>query len=56
MITKVGDQLIDSTNALGAVVQSHAPADTVSVNYVVPSGDTRTAQVTLGQDELQKSS
>jgi putative serine protease PepD len=56
VITKVGDQLIDSINALGAAVQSHAPADTVSVNYVVPSGDTRTAQVTLGPDGGQHSS
>jgi putative serine protease PepD len=56
VITKVGDQLIDSANALGAAVQSHAPADTVSVNYVVPSGDTHTAQVTLGTDGGQQSS
>ncbi|MDT5131572.1 MAG: putative serine protease PepD, partial [Mycobacterium sp.] len=55
VITKVGDQVIDSTNALTAAVQSHAPADTVSVNYVIPSGDTRTAQVTLGTDELRQS-
>jgi putative serine protease PepD len=56
VITKVGDQPIGSANALGAAVQSHAPADTVSVNYVVPAGDTRTAQVRLGPDGGQQSS
>jgi putative serine protease PepD len=56
VITKVGDQLIDGANALGAAVQSHAPADTVSVNYVVPSGGTRTAELTLGPDGGQQSS
>ena len=56
MITKVEDQVIDSADALGAAVLSHPPADTVSVNYVVPSGDTLTAQVTLGTDGGQQSS
>ena len=56
VITKVDGQVIDSANALGAAVLSHPPADAVSVNYAVPSGDTRTAQVTLGTDELQQSS
>src|SRR4029077_16257916 len=56
VITKVGDQLISSADALGAAVQSHAPADTVSVNYVVPGGAARTAQVTLGPDGGQQSS
>jgi putative serine protease PepD len=56
VITKIGDQVIDSANALAAAVQSHAPADTVGVNYVVPSGGTRSAQVTLGTDGVQQSS
>jgi putative serine protease PepD len=56
VITKVDGQVIDSADALGAAVLSHPPADAVSVNYAVPSGDTRTAQVTLGTDELQQSS
>jgi putative serine protease PepD len=56
VITKVDGQLIDSADALGAVVLSHPPADEVSVNYVAPAGDTRTAHITLGTDEGQQSS
>lgn len=56
VITKVGDQVIDSETALGAAVQSHAPGDAVGVNYVVPSGGTRISQVTLGTDGVQRSS
>ena len=56
VITKVDDQVIDSADAVGAAVLSHPPEDAVSVNYVVPSGDTRTAHVTLGTDGEQQSS
>jgi putative serine protease PepD len=56
VITKVDDQVIDSADALGAVVLSHPPADEVSVNYVGPAGDTRTARVTLGTVGAQQSS
>jgi putative serine protease PepD len=56
VITKVDGQVIDNADALGAVVLSHPPADEVSVNYVAPEGDTRTAHITLGSDEGQQSS
>ena len=56
VITKVDDQVIDSADALGAAVLSHPPGDAVSVNYVVPSGDTLTVQVTLGTDGGPQSS
>ena len=56
VITKVDGQVIDNADALGAVVLPHPPADEVSVNYVAPEGDTRTAHITLGSDEGQQSS
>jgi putative serine protease PepD len=56
VITKVNDQVIDSADALGAVVLSHPPTDEVTVNYVAPAGDTRTVHVTLGTDAGQQSS
>jgi putative serine protease PepD len=56
VITKVDEQVIDGADALGAVVLSHPPADEVSVNYVGPAGDTRTARVTLATDGGQPSS
>jgi putative serine protease PepD len=48
VVTRVDDQVIDSVDALGAAVLSHPPTDTVSVSFITPSGDTRTANVTLG--------
>ncbi|MDT5207836.1 MAG: putative serine protease PepD [Mycobacterium sp.] len=56
VVTRVDDQVIDSADALGAAVLSHPPADTVSVNYIAPTGDTRTAHITLGTDGGQQSS
>jgi putative serine protease PepD len=47
VITKLGDQRIDSANALVASVRSHAPGDTVAVTYLRNSRST-TVQVTLG--------
>jgi putative serine protease PepD len=56
VVTRVDDQVIDSADALGAAVLSHPPADMVSVNYIAPTGDARTAHVTLGTDGGQQSS
>jgi putative serine protease PepD len=56
VVTRIDDQVIDSVDALGAAVLSHPPADTVSVSYTAPTGDTRTAHITLGTDGGQQSS
>ena len=56
VVTRVDDQVIDSADALGAAVLSHAPTETVSVSFIAPTGDTRTAQVTLATDGEQQSS
>lgn len=56
VVTRIDDQVIDGVDALGAAVLSHPPADTVSVSYIAPTGDTRTAHITLGTDGGQESS
>jgi putative serine protease PepD len=56
VVTRIDDQVIDSVDALGAAVLSHSPADTVSVSYTAPTGDTRIAHITLGTDGGQQSS
>ncbi len=56
VVTRIDDQVIDGVDALGAAVLSHPPADTVSVSYIAPTGDTRTAHITLGTDGGQQSS
>ena len=56
MVTNVDDQVIDSADALDAAVLSHPPADTVSVSFIAPTGDTSTAHVTLGTDGAEQSS
>ena len=56
VVTKIDDQVIDGADALGAAVLSHPPADSVSVSYIAPTGDTRTAHITLGTDGGQQSS
>jgi putative serine protease PepD len=56
VVTRVDNQVIDGADALGAAVLSHPPADTVSVSYIAPTGDTRTAHITLGTDGGQQSS
>ena len=56
VVTKIDDQVIDSADALGAAVLSHPPADTVNVSFIAPTGDTRSADVTLGTDGAQQSS
>jgi putative serine protease PepD len=55
VVTKVDDQVISSPDALVAAVGSKAPGDTVTLNYLDSSGATRTAHVTLGTDQAQKS-
>jgi putative serine protease PepD len=55
VVTKVDNQVVSSADALGAAVRSKAPGDTVTLNYLDPSGNTRTAQVTLGTDQGQQS-
>jgi putative serine protease PepD len=56
VVTRIDDQVIDGVDALGAAVLSHPPADTVSVSYIAPTGDTRTAHITLGTDGGRQSS
>ena len=56
VVIRIDGQVIDSVDALGAAVLSHPPADIVSVNYLTPTGDTRTAHITLGTDGGQQSS
>jgi putative serine protease PepD len=56
VVTRIDDQVIDSVDALGAAVLSHPPADAVTVSYTAPTGDTRTAHITLGTDGGQQSS
>ncbi|MGV0741822.1 S1C family serine protease [Mycolicibacterium sp. XJ870] len=48
VITKVDDRVIDGPEALIATVRSKAPGDQVTVTYQDPSGDSQTAEVTLG--------
>jgi putative serine protease PepD len=56
VVTRIDNQVIDGVDALGAAVLSHPPADTVSVSYIAPTGDTRTAHITLSTDGGQQSS
>ena len=48
VVPNIDDRVIDCADALGAAVLSHPPADTVTVRFIVLTGDTRTAHVTLG--------
>jgi putative serine protease PepD len=52
VVTKVDDQVIDSSDALVAAVRAKAPGDKITLTYVDPSGATRTAQVTLGANPV----
>jgi putative serine protease PepD len=54
VVTKVDNQVISSANALVAAVQSKAPGDTVSLNYLDPTDATQTAQVMLGTEPNQQ--
>ncbi|MCD0448046.1 trypsin-like peptidase domain-containing protein [Actinocorallia sp. API 0066] len=48
LILKVGDRAVTSTDALVAIISSHAPGDTVKVTYR-RGGQETTIDVTLGQ-------
>jgi putative serine protease PepD len=52
MITKVGDQLIDSGDALVAAVRSETPGSKVTITVKNSSGTTRQVQVTLGSQQV----
>jgi putative serine protease PepD len=51
-ITKVGDRLIDSGDALVAAIRSHAPGSQVTITVQNPAGATRQVQVTLGSQQV----
>jgi putative serine protease PepD len=51
VVTKIDSQVINSGDALVAAVQSKAPGNVVTLNYLDPSGADRTAHVTLGTDQ-----
>ncbi|OBG28531.1 S1C family serine protease [Mycobacterium sp. 852002-51057_SCH5723018] len=48
VINRIDDQMIDSADALIAVVASKAPGEKVTLSYIDTSGSTKTTQVTLG--------
>jgi putative serine protease PepD len=50
VVTRVDGQLVDSGDAFLAAVQSKAPGDRVTMDYLDPSGVSRNAQITLGTD------
>lgn len=51
LVTEVGDQVIESGNALVAVVQSRAPGALVTLAFTDTAGNHRAVEVTLGTDE-----
>jgi putative serine protease PepD len=55
VVTKVDHQVIDNAEALVAAVQTKAPGVTVTIDYLDPTGVSRTAQVVLGTDHAQPS-
>jgi putative serine protease PepD len=48
LVTAVGDQVIDSGNALIAAVQSRAPGTTVTLTFTDAAGSHRAVEVSLG--------
>jgi putative serine protease PepD len=52
VVTKVDNQVIDDADALAAAVQSKAPGNKVTVDYLDATGVTRSAQVLLGTDQV----
>ena len=50
VVTKVGDQVIDSADGLVAAIRTQAPGAKVTLTYV-RAGETHTADVTLGTDQ-----
>jgi putative serine protease PepD len=55
VVTKIDHQVIDNADALAAAVQTKAPGVTVTVGYLDPTGVSRTTQVVLGTDQVQRS-
>jgi putative serine protease PepD len=51
LVTEVGDQVIDSGNALIAAVQSRAPGTSIALAFNDTAGKHRVVDVTLGTDE-----
>lgn len=50
VITRVGDRVIESGDALVAAIRSHAPGDTATVTYAAPEdGKPTTVDVVLGE-------
>jgi putative serine protease PepD len=49
LVSKVNDRVIGSANALVAAVRSRAPGDRITLTYVDPSGETKSADVVLGR-------
>ncbi|MDT5324489.1 MAG: putative serine protease PepD [Mycobacterium sp.] len=54
VVTKVDNQVIDDADALAAAVQSKAPGNMVTVDYLDATGATHSAQVLLGTDQVQQ--
>jgi putative serine protease PepD len=50
-VTEVGDQVIESGNALVAAVQSRAPGAFVTLAFTDTAGNHRAVEATLGTDE-----
>jgi putative serine protease PepD len=50
VITKVDDEVIDSSESLVATIRGHRPGDEVEITYL-RGKDTKTVTVTLGSDE-----
>jgi putative serine protease PepD len=48
VVTKIDDSVIDGAQGLVAAVRAKAPGDSVTLTYVDSSGNTKTAEVTLG--------
>ena len=52
MITKVGDRVIDSGDALVAAIRSYSPGTQITMTVKNSAGATRQAQVTLGSQQV----
>jgi putative serine protease PepD len=52
MITKVGDQVIDSGDALVAAIRSYAPGSQITITVKNSAGATRQVQATLGSQQV----
>lgn len=49
VITKVGERVIDTGDALVSAIRSHAPGDVVTVTYAAGGSEPKTVDVTLGE-------